>query len=41
MNTEANDSCAIDRNPHVLDELVHVTAQRRAALTTTTKGTNQ
>lgn len=27
--------------PHVLDELVHVTAQRRAALTTTTKGTNQ
>ena len=27
--------------PHVLDELVHVTAQRRAALTTTTKGTDQ
>lgn len=27
--------------PHVLDELVHVTAQRRAALTTMTKGTNQ
>lgn len=27
--------------PHVLDELVHATAQRRAALTTTTKGTNQ
>lgn len=27
--------------PHVLDELVHVTAQRRAALTTTTKGTNK
>lgn len=27
--------------PHVLDELAHVTAQRRAALTTTTKGTNQ
>mgnify|MGYP006906802974 CR=1 FL=1 len=24
--------------PHVLDELVHATAQRRAALTTTTKG---
>ena len=27
--------------PHVLDELVHATAQQRAALTTTTKGTNQ
>lgn len=27
--------------PHVLDELVHATAQRRAALTTTTKGTDQ
>ena len=27
--------------PHVLDELVHTTAQRRAHLTTTTKGTNQ
>lgn len=27
--------------PHVLDELVHVTAQRRAALTTMPKGTNQ
>jgi len=27
--------------PHVLDELVHAAAQRRAALTTTTKGTDQ
>lgn len=27
--------------PHVLDELVHSTAQRRATLTATTKGTNQ
>lgn len=27
--------------PHVLDELVHTTAQRRATLTATTKGTNQ
>lgn len=27
--------------PHVLDELVHATAQRRTALTTTTKGTDQ
>ena len=27
--------------PHVLDELVHTTAQRHAHLTTTTKGTNQ
>lgn len=27
--------------PHVLDELVHTTAQRRAHLTTTTKGTNK
>lgn len=27
--------------PHALDELVHATAQRHAALTTTTKGTNQ
>ena len=27
--------------PHALDELVHAAAQRRAALTTTTKGTDQ
>ena len=40
MNIEANDLCVSDRNPRVLDVLVYDVAQRRALLTTMTKGIN-